>query len=90
MKINHTRISENPAKADKEAHIIVAWKFNLDINVKLARIKSPIVIGIGKIFEELVTVFPFEPPLLVLLLFAIQNPLSSTKGGVHTETHFVP
>lgn len=88
MKINQPRTSEKPAKADKDAHIIVAWKFSLETNVRLARIKSPIVIGIGKIFEELLTVLPFEP--LLLLLFEIQNPLFSTKGGVQTETHLVP
>ena len=88
MNINQPSTSEKPPKADKDAHIIVDWKFSLESNVRLARIKSPIVIGIGKIFEELETILPFEP--LLLLLFEMQNPLFSIEGGVHTETHLLP
>lgn len=92
MKINQTSTSLIPANADKEAHTIVAWKTILDTNVKLASMKRPIVTGIGKILEEVIEVELFEVALLLLLLllFAMQNPLSSIKGGVHSLTHLTP
>lgn len=91
MKISQTSTSEMPAKAERDAQTMVAWNVIFEIRVRLARINRPMVTGIGKILDELIDVLPFEPPpLLLLLLFATQNPLSSINGGVQTDTHLLP